>query len=221
MGTRLSPLTDNMPKPVIKINGTPMIETMINGLHQNGIHEIYVVVGYLKEQLDYLPKKYPGLTLLQNPHYQTHNNISSLYIARNHLQNTILCDGDLVLKNPAILNPHFEFSGYCSTWTDLETNEWVQTLDADDFVSNCTVGGKAGWQVHPVSFWSKEDGLKLKKHLEELMDTHPQVFWDDIALFLRKDEYKLKVREINSADVIEIDTYEEYLAHNAVQVEND
>ena len=49
-GSRMSPLTLETPKPLVKVNGTRMIDTVIRGLHENGIYEIYVVVGYLKEQ---------------------------------------------------------------------------------------------------------------------------------------------------------------------------
>ena len=50
MGKRLRPLTLDVPKPLIPINGKTMIDTIIQGLHANKIEEIYIVVGYLKEQ---------------------------------------------------------------------------------------------------------------------------------------------------------------------------
>lgn len=50
LGNRLSPVTLTTPKPLIKVNGTRMIDTAISALHKNGIFEIYVVVGYMKEQ---------------------------------------------------------------------------------------------------------------------------------------------------------------------------
>ena len=84
-GTRMRPITNSIPKPLVKIHGVPMIEGVINNLHQQNIYEIYIVVGYLKEQFQYLEDKYENLHLIDNPYYDTCNNISSLYVAREHL----------------------------------------------------------------------------------------------------------------------------------------
>ena len=51
IGKRMQPVSLHTPKPLIKVNGVRMIDTVISGFHQNGITEIYVVVGYLKEAL--------------------------------------------------------------------------------------------------------------------------------------------------------------------------
>ena len=75
IGQRMRPLTLTTPKPLISVNGTRMIDSVIAALHANGITEIHVVVGWLKEAFASLPEQYPGLTLIENPYFDSCNNI--------------------------------------------------------------------------------------------------------------------------------------------------
>ena len=191
-----------------------MIDTVIQGLHQNGIHEIYVVVGYLKEQFTELEKVYPGLTLIDNPYFDTCNNISSLYVARDHIENAIILDGDQIIYNPDILSPEFERSGYNSVWTDEETDEWLQTVE-NGIVTSCSrTGGKGGWQLYSISRWTSEDGKKLKRHLEEEFEQkkNRQIYWDDVAMFCHSEDYQLGIWPMSAGDVIEVDNLSELAA---------
>lgn len=207
LGNRMHPITLTTPKPLVKVHGIQMIDTVIQGLHQNGIHEIYVVVGYLKEQFSELEKVYPGLTLIENPYFNTCNNISSLYVARDHIENAIILDGDQIIYNPAILSPEFERSGYNSVWTDEETDEWLQTVE-NGIVTSCSrTGGKGGWQLYSISRWTAEDGKKLKHHLEVEFEQkkNRQIYWDDVAMFCHSEDYQLGIWPMSAGDVIEVD----------------
>lgn len=50
-GTRLKPLTDKTPKPLLTVNGKPILSIIMEGLRDVGIDEIALVVGYLGNQI--------------------------------------------------------------------------------------------------------------------------------------------------------------------------
>lgn len=214
LGKRMRPITLETPKPLIKVNGVRMIDTVIQGLQANGIREIYIVVGYLKEQFATLINEYNGITLVENPLYDSCNNISSLYVVREHLEDSIILDGDQIIYNNSILDPKFEKSGYNAVWTEENTDEWLMQIKDGKVISCSRTGGEKGWQLYSVSRWTAEDGRKLKKHLEEEVEEKKnlQIYWDDVAMFCHFEEYDLGIRPMKCGDIIEIDNIDELIA---------
>ena len=126
-----------------------------------------------------------------------------------------LClDGDQIVYNRKILSPEFERSGYNSIWTESETDEWLQQVEDGIVVSCSRNGGKGGWQLYSISRWSKEDGKRLKHHLEVEFEEkkNRQIYWDDVAMFCYPKEYRLGIRPMQPGDLIEVDNLEELIA---------
>lgn len=214
VGSRMRPITLDTPKPLVKVNGVRMIDTVIRGLQHNGIEEICIVVGYLKEQFEVLRTEYPNIVLIENPYYAECNNISSLYVAREFLEDVIILDGDQMIFQDSVLSPEFERSGYNAVYVEHETNEWLMQVE-DGIVTQCSRnGGNKGWQLYSVSRWSVEDGKRLRKYVELEFEKkkNRQIYWDDVAMFCYPEEFCLGIKEMQQGDVVEIDNLEELAA---------
>ena len=213
MGSRLRPATDDTPKPMVKVNGVRMIDTVIDALHKNGINEIHVVTGYLAERFKEVKEKYPDIDILYNPYYETRNNISSMFVAREYLHNAICVDGDQIIYNPEILTPYFEKSGYAACELHEETDEWVMYTDENGIVKSASIGGNHGWQLFGISRWTEEDGQKLRRYIDEeyLIKKNYEIWWDNIPLFIHPEDFELQVAEISKRDLKEIDNFYELI----------
>lgn len=215
-GERLRPLTLTVPKPLIKVHGKTMIESAIDALLQNGIKEIHIVTGYMKDAFLPLATRYPFIDFINNPLYDTCNNISSLYAAREYLEDALVMDGDQVIKNPAILCRNFTLSGYFAAWSEGHTDEWTLKIDGG-IVKSCAIGGEKCYQLFSISRWNAQDGRRLMRHMEEEFEENHnrQIYWDNIPLFLHAKEYTLGITKIDIDDVSEIDTLEDLKREDA------
>lgn len=208
-GARMVPITLNTPKPLVRVNGIRIIDTLLDAVVAAGIDEIIIVRGYLGEQFDQLLKKYPSITFLENEKYNEANNISSTLIAKDYLANSYIFEADLVLSNPALITPYQYASNYLGVPVK-KTNDWCFTTK-NGIITKFAQGGYDCHHMFGVSYWTEKDGIQLGKDVERACQLPGGLerFWDQVPLDYFIKDYKVEVRECTFEDLVEIDTFKE------------
>lgn len=212
-GTRLRPLTLETPKPLVKVFDKAMIEYSIEYLIQSGIKEIIILVGYLGNKFSYLENKYTQVKIIFNDNFNIYNNIYSLYLARNFLEDSFLLEGDIFM-NKNLFKTDLKNSTYFAKKLDYYNDEWQLLLDENQKVKEIKISGENNYILSGISFWTAKDSDKIKKYLElycqdkEKMKTY---FWDDIIVE-NINEFDISLEKLNNDDIYEIDNLEELKA---------
>lgn len=209
-GERMRPLTDEMPKPMVRVDGRRIIDTLLAALVAADIPEIYVVRGYLGEKFDALKEEYPTLHFIDNPHWHEANNISSLLAAGDLVENAFVVEGDLFLQNPSLLSREQQGSNYLAIPVK-ETTDWCFFPDEAGVIRRMAVGGTDCWKMVGISYWTTEDGRNLAQSIRRLYETPGGAarYWDEAALSADIEDFSVHVRACTAEDVQEIDTLAE------------
>jgi CTP:phosphocholine cytidylyltransferase-like protein len=208
-GSRLVPITFNTPKPLVRVHGKRIIDTLLDACLEAGINEIYIVRGYLAEQFDQLLYKYPMIKFLENPIYNEANNISSSLVARYMLSNAYVFEADLLISNPKIIKKYHYTSDFLAIKKD-RTDDWCFEVK-DGIIVQEKVGGEDCWQMVGISYWSEADGHRLSQDIADVyaMPGGKERYWEQVPLVYRKANYSVAVMECFDEDIVEIDTFRE------------
>ena len=208
-GSRLVPITLNTPKPLVRVKGVRIIDTLLDAVSAAGIEEIIIVRGYLGEQFDQLKYKYPNIRFLENPLYNEANNISSVMCVRFMMQNAYLLESDLLLGNPALISKYQYSSNYLGVPV-ARTDDWCFET-RNGIISRLRVGGQNCHHMFGISYWNQTDGAKLADHIKQVyeMPGGKERYWDQVPLEYFIKDYAVEVRECTFEDIVEIDTFGE------------
>ena len=208
-GSRMVPITLNTPKPLVRVHGKMIIETLLDAIVAAGINEIVLVRGYLGEQFEVLTHKYPVIRFLHNPLFNESNNISSAWVARDLLQNAYVCEADLLVKNPRLIRKYEYCSNYLGRYTDY-TDDWCFQVHRN-VIKELLVGGQNCYHMYGISYWDSRDGARMEQDVDTVykMPGGKERYWDEVALRVFAKDYKIEVRSCDEGDIVEIDTFNE------------
>lgn len=202
-GLRMVPINTEEPKGLLEVHNEPLIERIIKQLHEVGITDIKIVVGFMKEHYEYLIYEY-DVDLIVNPYYASRNNVYSLYLAKDRLTNGYIIPCDIWFKN----NP----------FSTLEDPSWYLFSDklTDHSQWSISKNSKVRYTKEPgnrmigIAYLNKADAEFLSNRLTKMVQNkHFDSFWEDALN--NKKHFLINGRVIPNTEHAEINSYEELM----------
>ena len=214
-GMRMVPINLSTPKALLEVNGERLIDRLITQLHEAGINDVTVVVGFMKDSFEYLIDEY-GVELVFNPDFASANNIRSLGMVADRLSNTYIVPCDIWCeKNP--FRPHELYSWYMVS-DQIDEESTVKVNRKQELVTHTP-----GNRMIGISYLLGADAERVRDRIRALIDggKHDDFFWE--AALYSKDRMTVQARVVPGTEVYEINTYEQLrdLDSNSNQLRSD
>lgn len=203
-GMRMVPINTEIPKGLMEVKGEVLIERMIHHLHEVGITDIQVVVGFMKERYEYLIDEFQ-VKLVVNSEYQVKNNLHSLSKVKSSLDKTYIIPCDIWSEE----NP----------FSDFEPYSWYMVTNEQSIESTVRVNRKRelvmideteqGNQMIGLCYVMGEEAKLVQEKLQEFAKkpSYDHEFWE--CTLQDKNKWIIPSKVVNSKQLIEINTYEQ------------
>lgn len=202
-GMRMVPINTEEPKGLLEVKGETLIERLISQLHEVGVQNIKVVVGFMKEHYEFLIDKY-NVKLVVNSHYKDWNNIYSLFLVKDDISDTYVLPCDVWFeKNP--FSTVEDESWYLFGEEQVSGSNW-QVKNNEKVRFNSSKGNKMIGLAYLNEMQGKIISKLLEKSIEEKQYTS---FWEDVLE--NKKKFLLKGKLISDNSHAEINSYEQLL----------
>ena len=202
-GMRMVPINTEEPKGLLEVKGETLIERLISQLHEVGVQNIKVVVGFMKEHYEFLIDKY-NVKLVVNSHYKDWNNIYSLFLVKDDISDTYVLPCDVWFeKNP--FSTVEDESWYLFGEEQVSGSNW-QVKNNEKVRFNSSKGNK----MIGLAYLNEMQGKNISKLLEKSIEEKQYAsFWEDVLE--DKKTFLLKGKLVSDNNHAEINSYEQLL----------
>lgn len=203
-GMRMIPINTETPKAFLEVGGEMLIERQIKHLHEAGVTDICIVVGFMKEHFEYLIDKY-GVKLIVNADYASKNNLYSMKLAEKYLSDSYIIPCDIWCAN----NPFDRYELY----------SWYMVSDSADGGSDVRVNRKSelvrtdgrtdGNAMIGIAYITEDDAIMIRERIRQLSadSANDECFWEEALYSGKKMTVAAKV--VHFSEAVEINTYEQ------------
>lgn len=225
-GSRLKPITNHIPKCLIKIDDKTILEHQILNLIKNNINEVIITTGPHEEILKkYLQKKFPEIKFkyIKNPLYENTNYIYSMWLTKKYLDSDIITlHGDLVFDE-CLLNRLIHTKSYSRVLVNNEIpppkkdfkamirNGRIMKIDVN-------LTGEKSFFLAPMYKLLKKDVNLLMKQIDVFIQNKKYMVYAEEAFNLISDKIILKPLYYQKELCLEVDTIDDLiLAKNLIK----
>ncbi len=222
-GSRLKPLTNDIPKCLTEVNSIPILINALKLLEKNKIKETVLVIGYLGDKIkERIGSKFNNMKVsyIENPIYQKTNSMYSLWLARDYLkQGVILLEGDVFFEED-IMKKIVTSDQSKSHWVvDKFTQEFdgsMSTTDNNDRIVKTQIVREKLPEYKDNYFKScgilqitREFGKIFSQWLDQDVEKGNVNIYYDLVLSQHLAEYPIYILSIHGLKWFEIDNLED------------
>lgn len=206
--SRFAPLSNTTPKALLKVRGDILIERQIKQLQEANIKNIYIVTGYLHEKFQYLKDSF-HVELIYNPEYDKRNNHSSIWAARDILNNSYICSSDNFFSQN-VFSATASQPFYSALYSEGNTPEYCLTTDDQGRITVVKIGGCKSWYMFGHVLWNGAFSQRFLSILEKEYDDPKTkgLLWENIYLN-HLHELTLYIKKYPSNIIYEFDSLDE------------
>lgn len=215
MGTRLRPITNEKPKALVEVKQRPIISYILDNLYNVDVKDIVLCIGYKAiKVMEYCDKMYSHLniTYVENKNYNKTNNMYSLYLAQDYLnEDILLMNGDVIFDSIIIKGLIKENISTVAVDRKSYFKESMKLIVKDNLITGISKGFTArdsyGCSIDVYKILEKDLDL-IKKELYNIIEIQKNYNeWTEVVLnnLFNKGELIAKPYDIGNAKWIEID----------------